>query len=735
MEGSDAPEAAAEAPAPPTEAPARAAGAPRDAAGAAGGASTTAAPAPGEAPRAETPATAPTPANPAVADIIPVPDVEAEQEEALEEAVEAAAADIVPTPAAAGEASPLPERPSTAQPLHSRPWGVNPMPGELAAAKDASAQRRRPQSAGPGGRASTGGASSREYAGAAEPLGLTQAQQRALKKALESSPASWTVEEVLLWLEHVGFRQYRRTFAHNCVDGVVLLGLTVENLRRDLRVDALGHRAKLAQAIAELGSAAGVGTRPSRQGKPTREQVIIDSAAELERMHVEAQRKAKLERELNKALTRCEHCRTEAEKANEHLRLAEGEVQRLAGALGISKEKLEGRRGAQRSARPAPALGETGWRPVGDAAKGRKAYDAGLAVPAQLCTFQPYVSSKSKRLMEQQQGVTFIDRLQRDARVRRQKEADRRRFYTAQERGGADAITARAKKREKFLRDEIASRCGAGNAKWAFSKEEIFNQGLEAHADALRLREYEVKAVLATKGGVEVKRRALEAALQSHAFLDRLANDAGVRKNKAKELEDHIRTLEGCGSADRQKKTEERRDEARQRLQGDFGWAYPTPKEWRDASGKAADMSAKIAGAIAQARARATAAASGDQAALEKADHAAQAWARSQSGAGAGGAGGKGAGAQREAALESRAKHVHGALVLLSAMTEAELDVLSGAADEKQAFVFNQALRRQAFIWRQQKDLGERKLKNEQILKDNGPRELPHGRPIALASG
>ena len=734
---------------------------------------------------------------PAAADIVPVPD-------GADAGVTGAAeddADIVPTPDkepvasasvrapntdaadAAAEAvamaatPPSPLRPSTAggEPLHARPWGANVHPSELAARRHQQQQRRRPQSAGP----STSD-SSRAYAGPSEPLGMTAAQQRALKAALEKAPSSWTVEEVLLWLEHVGFRQYRRTFAHNCVDGIVLLSLTPEQLRVDLRIDSLGHRAKLAQAIAEMTGAVPGSAKLSRAragAQPSREQAIADAAAALEHVHVEEERHRKLDRELSKALVRCNRCRDDAERAQEMLRIAEQEVQRLASALGISEAKLKTRRLKVPNVR----LGESGWRPVGDANKGRRKYDAGLSVPAQLCTFQPYVSAKSKQLMSEQEAVSFEDRLKRDELVRKQRESGRRRFYTEQDRGGAEALKKSANKRERFLREEIRSRCGEGNDKWAFSKEELFDKGLEANSGSLGLSDSDIQVILKTKGGVEGKRKALEGAMQARAFLDRLANDASVRKIKQREREDHIMSLEGRGSSDRQRRTEERRAEAKKRLQGDFGWQYPTVKEWaRGLEGPANEMSKRINAAVEEARKRGAAALSGDAAELERADSAALAWARQAGRAAPEAAAPEGTSADaREAAMQSRTKHIHGALVLLSAMTPAELDRLAAAEGEKQAFIFNQALRRQAFVWRQQKDFGERRIKVERIVKEHGPRgacarafarvrvaaasaartrskprgpfsvmspmltgarartitELPAGRPIALSSG
>ena len=120
------------------------------------------------------------------------------------------------------------------------PWGANQLPGEQEA-KDS--RKERPRTAGDNARA---------YSGPAEPLGMGMAARAQLESILKRHASTWTVEDTLLWVEHIGFRQYRRTFAHNQVAGDVLLDLTPEMLRTELRIDALGHRAKIATAIRAL---------------------------------------------------------------------------------------------------------------------------------------------------------------------------------------------------------------------------------------------------------------------------------------------------------------------------------------------------------------------------------------------------------------------------------------------------------------------------------------------------
>ena len=57
---------------------------------------------------------------------------------------------------------------------------------------------------------------------------------------------------MLAWVEFIGLPQYRRTFAHNAVDGELLVHLGHDELREDLRIDALGHRTRLLQEVKKL---------------------------------------------------------------------------------------------------------------------------------------------------------------------------------------------------------------------------------------------------------------------------------------------------------------------------------------------------------------------------------------------------------------------------------------------------------------------------------------------------
>ena len=63
------------------------------------------------------------------------------------------------------------------------------------------------------------------------------------------------------WLRGIGLAQYAEMFRANDIDGKLLSRLTNEDLK-DIGVASLGHRKKLLEAIAELGSAPAAAPEP-----------------------------------------------------------------------------------------------------------------------------------------------------------------------------------------------------------------------------------------------------------------------------------------------------------------------------------------------------------------------------------------------------------------------------------------------------------------------------------------
>ena len=75
-----------------------------------------------------------------------------------------------------------------------------------------------------------------------------------------------TMEPIAEWLEKLGLGQYGRRFAKNGIDIAALAHLTDQDFK-DLGV-LLGHRRRMQAAIAELGGAAPVESRPAALRQP-----------------------------------------------------------------------------------------------------------------------------------------------------------------------------------------------------------------------------------------------------------------------------------------------------------------------------------------------------------------------------------------------------------------------------------------------------------------------------------
>jgi hypothetical protein len=63
--------------------------------------------------------------------------------------------------------------------------------------------------------------------------------------------------DIAAWLNSLGLGQYAQAFRHNEIDERLLPSLTAEDLK-DLGVQLVGHRRRLLDAVATLGSSAPV---------------------------------------------------------------------------------------------------------------------------------------------------------------------------------------------------------------------------------------------------------------------------------------------------------------------------------------------------------------------------------------------------------------------------------------------------------------------------------------------
>uniref|UniRef100_A0A7S1NH76 SAM domain-containing protein n=1 Tax=Eutreptiella gymnastica TaxID=73025 RepID=A0A7S1NH76_9EUGL len=67
-------------------------------------------------------------------------------------------------------------------------------------------------------------------------------------------PSGWNVEQVLSWVESIGFGEYRATFESNHVDGPTLLDLSPTDLKNELEIPSLRARKEIYAAIQALKS-------------------------------------------------------------------------------------------------------------------------------------------------------------------------------------------------------------------------------------------------------------------------------------------------------------------------------------------------------------------------------------------------------------------------------------------------------------------------------------------------
>lgn len=65
-------------------------------------------------------------------------------------------------------------------------------------------------------------------------------------------PKNWTVGETMEWLGQQGLARYATAFAENNIDGELLLQLTNDDLRDELKILSFGDRRKLELLIRQL---------------------------------------------------------------------------------------------------------------------------------------------------------------------------------------------------------------------------------------------------------------------------------------------------------------------------------------------------------------------------------------------------------------------------------------------------------------------------------------------------
>ena len=82
--------------------------------------------------------------------------------------------------------------------------------------------------------------------------------QRLLAKPLfdellrEKRLSEWNEAECVVWLSSIGLERYRARFFHHHISGKTLEKMTIEKLRDDIGIGALGHRELIMDEIEEL---------------------------------------------------------------------------------------------------------------------------------------------------------------------------------------------------------------------------------------------------------------------------------------------------------------------------------------------------------------------------------------------------------------------------------------------------------------------------------------------------
>jgi len=59
---------------------------------------------------------------------------------------------------------------------------------------------------------------------------------------------SWKTEDVLKWIEEIGYKEYSDLFKKNDIDGIELLKLS-ENDLKEMGIESIGHRRKIFEKI------------------------------------------------------------------------------------------------------------------------------------------------------------------------------------------------------------------------------------------------------------------------------------------------------------------------------------------------------------------------------------------------------------------------------------------------------------------------------------------------------
>ncbi|GMH39038.1 hypothetical protein BSKO_06936 [Bryopsis sp. KO-2023] len=359
--------------------------------------------------------------------------------------------------------------------------------------------------------------------------------------------------EVCDWVESLNLGQYRNKFAHNCIDGGLLLDLTDSHLKYELGIGPLGHRYALKKAIDHLRDQwpkrHGGRTNASRQrpqsapmDRPRRpasaSSKVIPPDSHLGPAHGKItvyEQRSKLMFEIDRAQARAAHKHTIAWNMLRNATFDEEEVKRLCGEIAhlesFHKIELSGQYGVLDMEAKIP------WHPTGDKTDTKDPFPERIGKsrdhPRVEETFTPRLNKASMAMMNEglNQGrpMPFMDRLRRDLQERKSKKQKKPAYMR-----GDEANPATNRRDFKLVAKFFASKFGTELPEDAKEAIEMVHDTVEQYPDQLGLYDAQVQRILKKQGMQKIS--AVASAVRTLQFMERFRNESKTRDDRNKNL-------------------------------------------------------------------------------------------------------------------------------------------------------------------------------------------------------
>ncbi|EFJ45183.1 hypothetical protein VOLCADRAFT_118480 [Volvox carteri f. nagariensis] len=408
-------------------------------------------------------------------------------------------------------------------------------------------------------------------------------QSALLDGLIRKHPATWDTVDVATWVDFLGLGQYRRRFLHHCIDGRLLLRLNDAQLKTELGIGPMGHRAAILDAAANLiknykeaqhdriaageigaeddddavaDAAAGSrqdGQRSSTAPRPRPASARRPASASrsvippdpflgpaMGKITVYEQR-SKLLFELDRAQARAEQHRALAEQLRYTATLSSEEVAHIRGLL-LEIEKKN--RAAFDLSGTLDSAARVPWRHVGKGTKLNNWYPERFGRPGDPetvdLTFQPRTNPESRKMLgggdygENSGAVnSFLDRLNNDLRKREQtrKELEKR-YY-----GDNANPMSQAELDFNLVSEQLQSRCRITLDRDPAEYEGQIDEAMDKLRAGESWREAGLKEgpIRAAKGPAKIA--ALATALRSLSFMERYRSDLRSKSGRMQTLE------------------------------------------------------------------------------------------------------------------------------------------------------------------------------------------------------